>query len=202
MKKKIGFFGGSFDPIHFGHLNLAIEILEKKKLDEVWFSPAFISPFRLSKPPISAIDRVNMVKLALDNTPFFRCFEDEATIAGASYTIETMQKVQAENHDNVFFIILGEDSLPTFHLWRESQKLAAIAPLLIGCRREVALLERLETLPMPPSIKEAIKVGIVETKLMEISSTEIRERIKKRLYCNHLLPSKVLDYITENQLYF
>lgn len=200
--KKIAFFGGTFDPIHFGHLNLTIEILEKAGLDEVWFSPAFISPLRENTPPIPAFHRVNMVKMGIENFPSFVCYDGEIVLSRPSYTIDTIALLKEKYPFHTFYLLLGEDSLLHFSLWKGAKELVQMIPLLIGCRKNINLLLNLEALGFPEELNRAIQLGLIETKVMEISSTEIRNRIKKRLCCNHLVPTKVLDYIIQNQLYF
>jgi nicotinate-nucleotide adenylyltransferase len=166
--KKIGFFGGSFDPIHFGHLNLAIEMLEKHGLDEILFCPAFCSPFKIDRPPVASPEhRLEMLKLVLADVPQFRLSSLEIERRITSYTIETLKKLPFAQYR----LLLTRESAESFSKWRDPQEIERLAPLLIGER----------TLP--------------------ISSTEVRERLKKKLYCGHLVPEKALYYIGKHCLY-
>lgn len=167
--KTVGFFGGSFDPIHFGHIALAISLMESHQLDEVLFCPAFCSPFKMDNPPVApAEDRLMMLKLALDFPPF-KISTVELDRKGASFTIDTIRELKQEGVR--LRLLLSDEAAQHLHKWKQTEELVKIAPPLIG----------------PRDIK--------------ISSTEVRNRLKKKLYCGHLLPLKVLDYIKSSDLY-
>ena len=190
--KTIGFFGGSFDPIHFGHIGLALQLMESCALDEVLFCPAFCSPFKTAAPPLAPPQhRLAMLRLGLEGIPRFRITSLEIDRGGPSYTIDTLRALKTES--SRFRLLLSEEAAEKFDLWREAGELIRLAPPLIGTR------------PGGPSIqgphREALKNGMIPTKAMEISSTEIRQRLKKGLYCGHLVPSKVLEYIGKHRLY-
>lgn len=198
MGKVIGIFGGTFDPIHLGHLNLAIEILEKKPLDEVWFCPARSSPFKREGESTAAHHRLKMIDLAIAPIPAFRSVDIELQREGPSYTIDTLRYFVEQEKSNpsptTFSLIMGEDTFFNFFNWRHPEEIMRLAPLTIGCRQyNLAGKE-------DPVIEQALK-GCLSTRIMEISGTEIRERLKKGLYCGHLVPKEVLDYIREFHLY-
>ena len=151
----IGLYGGSFDPIHNGHLNVAIGMMEAHNLDEIWFCPAM-----LNKRP------------------------------GPSYTIDTLDSLKGK-----LALIIGEDSAKDFHLWRSPEKILARSEILVASRGKRAPFTG------SPEIVTALNKGLTEIRLMEISSTEVRERLRNGKYCGHLVPTKVLDYITKHQLY-
>ncbi|PIS03362.1 MAG: hypothetical protein COT85_00765 [Chlamydiae bacterium CG10_big_fil_rev_8_21_14_0_10_42_34] len=162
----IGFFGGSFDPIHFGHLTLAIDMLETYKLEKILFCPAFCSPFKSENPPKTSPEhRLTMLQLALDH-PQFEILTLELDRKGSSYTIDTIRELQIKG----LRLILSEDVAEDLEQWKEAEELIRLAPPLIGPRTF-------------------------------ISSTLIRDRLKKNLYCKHLIPAKVLEYIEKHQLY-
>ena len=193
MKKKIiGFFGGSFDPIHFGHINLALEMVEKHNLDEVIFCPAFCSPFKSAAPPFASPEhRLAMIRLALTPIQRFRVTPIEIERGGPSYTIDTLKALVKEGD---FRLILSDEAVARFDQWKDASELIRLAPPLIGTRRE----------PFAAgygAVGEALRKGITQTRLFEISSTEVRDRIKKNLYCGHLVPDIVLDYIASHRLY-
>ncbi len=180
--KTVGFFGGSFDPIHFGHLNLAIQMVERGGLDEILFCPARYSPFKASRPPIAAAEhRLAMIKLVL--APFFRVTTIELDRPGPSYTVETLRSLS--NPHETYRLILSEESAKSFQSWKEPEEIILLAPPLVGSRFG-ATKGPFQTLQTP---------------LFDISSTEVRDRLKKKLYCEHLVPSIVLDYIKEFRLY-
>lgn len=169
MRKTVGFFGGSFDPIHFGHLSLAVQLMEANNLDEVLFCPAFCSPFKLSSPPLASPERrLAMLKLALE-LPQFKISTLELDRGGCSYTIDTLRALREEGVK--FRLLLSDETAAHLDQWKEEEELIKLAPPLAGLRK------------------------------MEISSTEIRARLKKKLYCGHLVPAETLDYIREHHLY-
>lgn len=195
MKRKIGFFGGSFDPIHFGHLNLALEIKEKKALDEVIFCPAFVNPNKQPNKKGATIDqKLQMVKLAIDGIDHFRVSDIEAKQKGISYTVNTLETLVNDNKDCEFFLILGLDTARDFANWKEPERILSLAKPVIGLRDFNSLEENSKYYSL-------FKKGVIKTTLLDISSTEIRKRIQLNLYIRHLVPSKVVDFIYQHHLY-
>lgn len=196
---KIGFFGGTFDPIHHGHLNLAIEILEKKKLDRIFFCPANRSPEKKeAQPVVSAEDRFAMLTLALEPIPAFSPLDWEIKRPGLSYTIDTLRMLKAEYPKAELHLIFGEDILAGLHAWKDVEALLQLAPPLVGLRH----FELSSEILLPPALLSLVRAGLTHIPLLDISSTQLRKRLKERKYCGHLVPSKVLDYIVENRLYY
>jgi nicotinate-nucleotide adenylyltransferase len=199
VKKKLGFFGGTFDPIHFGHLSIALQLMEHHKLDRVLFCPANRSPFKVDKEALATpLQRQEMVEIAIAPIDRFELLDYEIQKDGPSYTVDTLRYLKEKFKDAELFIILAEDLLIDFHLWKEHAEILKLARPLVGGRgirfeREKSALSKEELDKL-----EAGKMKIFE---MEISSTYIRQRLKKRVYCGHLVPSKVLDYIYEHRLY-
>lgn len=196
----IGFYGGTFDPIHIGHIHLAIRLLEAHQLSEVWFCPAKINPLRQSESPTPISHRLKMVELAISSIPKFKVIDLEAKREGPSYTFDTLcqlQKMQQEKKDpRQIALLLGEDSIAQFDKWHRAEEIAEHFPLLIG--------RRLENFSLPhtsPKISAAIKKGWTPIPVLDISSTEIRKRLKNGLYCGDLVPAIVMDYIYLNRLY-
>lgn len=206
---KIGFYGGTFNPIHFGHLNLAIEMMEIHGLDQVWFCPAYINPHRQNESPISVHHRINMIELAISELSQFQLISTESVRERPSYTIDTLRELIAlekkKGTQVQFFLILGADAVKGFFQWKQPEKIVELVPLLVGSRDTRTLSEELlfsgEVTPGQLLVAEAIKRGMTPTRYLQISSTEIRERVGKGLYCKHLVPTKVMDYIYENHLY-
>jgi nicotinate-nucleotide adenylyltransferase len=198
----IGLFGGTFNPIHFGHLNLALELKEKKNLDEVWFIPSHQSPLRLNEPLVSNVDRLSMLELAIASIPGFKICTEELDRPPPSFTIDTLRSLISKHPDCSFNLLLGEDALLKFQEWKEPLGIIHLAKLCIGSRHKAELIKLLPSLGLNEEVALAIQKNLVSTRQLEISATDIRERLKKRMYCGHLLPSKVLDYIYAHQLYF
>ena len=129
MKKSVGLFGGSFDPIHFGHINLAIQLMEIHQLDEVIWMPAYCSPFKTSTPPhASPEDRAAMLKAALEGIPRFRISTLEIERNGPSYTIDTVRALSSENAS--LRLLLSEEAAAHFNQWKEAGELLRLAPPL------------------------------------------------------------------------
>lgn len=196
--KKIGFFGGTFDPIHFGHLNLAIQIAEQRSLDRLFFCPANYSPHKESERPVASKEqRKEMVLRAIAPIPQFSLCDEELKQQGASYTIDTIRKLMQQMPNSQFFLILGEDALEGLHSWKESEALIQMAHPLIGNRLRKA--ERV--VGFSDASRTLIEKGMTPISLMEVSSTQIRQRLQKKRYCGHLLPENVLLYINQYELY-
>ncbi len=171
-----GFLGGSFDPIHFGHLNLAISLKEAAGLEKVIICPAWVSPFKEGKKMTSPEHRLNMCRLAFEDLEGFEVLDYEIKKGGPSYTIDTIKYL-----NRPLRLLLGDDQMEDFSRWKEADLLKKLAPPLIGSRHK--------------------KSGEPPIPIMEISSTLIRDRLGKGLPCTHLVPHKVLDYIFKNDLY-
>lgn len=194
--KRVGLFGGTFDPIHLGHLNLALELQEVHNLDEVLFCPAALSPFKEATPPaVSPQDRYKLVELALEGFPRFRITPLEVDRGGISYTIDTVAALMASHPDTRFNLLLSEEAAVHFPQWKEAERLAELAPPLVGSRRGYT--------PRFPqtAVGRALQEGVTPTRVFEISSTEVRDRLRQKLPCGHLIPAKSLDRILLHSLY-
>ena len=202
MKKQVGLYGGSFDPIHLGHLNLAVQMLEAHKLDEVLFCPTAINPLKSVSCFASANQRIEMLNLAIEQEPRFHVLDIEVNRAGPSYTIDTIHQLienRKEQEEEIeISLIIGGDAARSFHRWHQPEEIIRHAHLLIGSR-EMENINR--DFQGSPQVIEAIHQGLTPIHVMEISSTEIRDRLARKLCCWHLLPGKVLDYILSHELY-
>lgn len=203
--KQVGLYGGSFNPIHFGHLNLAIELMEKGHLDEVWFIPTPLNPHKIGQEPVSFHDRKVMIELAVRDIPQFYMKDLEGKRTHPAYTVDTLKEIlTAAGHDpypSQFHLLLGEDILPDFFRWRSPEEIVSLVPLLIGSRTGEWTPSFKENQTSHAPIYSAIYSGMIKTHMMDISSTAIRDRLAKGLYCGHLVPAPVLDYIYSRRLY-
>ena len=203
MIRKVGLLGGSFDPLHFGHINLGLEMQEKHALDEIILCPAATSPFKIGETPhASGEDRLSMIRLGIEKLKGWRVIDWEVKKGGVSYTIDTAIAIHEEAKNNqekiALYLILGQDVLHRFEEWKDIKKLLEIASPLIGIRTPKENSERIQ---FPHLIAKSCEEGMTPTRYLEISSTDIRERLKKRIYCEHLVPAKILDFIYHRQLY-
>lgn len=202
IKPKIGLLGGTFDPIHFGHLNLAIELKERCSLDQIWFIPAAQSPFKKIATPELADHRLRMVELAISEYHGFKVIDYELRNDSPSYTIDTLKYLLKTFPHESFCLLLGDDLVSSFHLWKSASEIINLIPIYVGNRQGLDIKLILEKNPGPQEITNILLKGVVRIPYMQIESNIIRKRIQQKLYCKHLVPAKVLDYIYQNQLYF
>ena len=194
--KKIGYYGGSFDPIHFGHINLALEMAEIHGLDCVLFCPANVNPHK-DRDFISATssEKLKMVEVAIEDIPHFKCIDLEIKRGGISYTVDTLKELKLKFKEDQLFLILGLDSALDFPNWKNPDEILTLATPLIGYREN-----NQENSDLSNHLN-LLKKNLTKTSLLDISSSKIRQRIAHGKYIRHLVPSKVVDYIYENQLY-
>ena len=188
---KVGIFGGTFDPIHLGHLITAQSVREIRNLDKIIFIPAYISPHKSEVKTSSAEDRLNMIKLAIEGISFFEYSDIEIRKGGVSFTIDTLRELK-KKYDDIEFII-GYDNIFTFNTWRDPDEIMKLATIVVLKRKS----------SHPPEFKDKYynRAVFVQTRGIEISATDLRERVKKRLPINFLVPPKVLEYIYNHKLY-
>jgi nicotinate-nucleotide adenylyltransferase len=190
-KRTVGILGGSFDPVHFGHLNLAISLMESCLLDEVFFIPANVSPFKECAPPVASSEhRLAMLKLAISALKECRIIDWQLEKEAPSYMIDTVRRL-TEDPSLKLHLLLGEDHSASFHKWKQADELVRLASPLIGARSSLA-----QSLP-----DVIFKAQRVEIPVLEISSTVIRSRLDQKKHCEHLVPASVLDYIRQYDLY-
>ncbi len=188
---KVGIFGGTFDPIHLGHLITAQSVREIRKLEKIIFIPAFISPHKSDIITSSAEDRLNMIKLAIDGIPFFDYSDMEIKKGGVSFTVDTLKELR--NNFNELEFIIGYDNIFEFHTWKDPDKIMELTKIIVLKRKS----------SHPPQFKDKYydQAVFVQTRGIEISATDLRERVKKGLPINFLVPPKVLEYIHNHNLY-
>jgi nicotinate-nucleotide adenylyltransferase len=139
-----------------------------------------------------------MLELAIENLPYIKISKIEVDRDPPSYMIDTLSLLQEGFSGYQFSLILGKDTLSRFEQWKEPNEIVKNTPLIVGnrvCRDEIP------SFSTNPLIQKAIRDGIIETSVMEISATDIRDRINRGLYIEHLVPAKVVDYIYDNHLY-
>jgi nicotinate-nucleotide adenylyltransferase len=135
---RIGILGGSFDPIHFGHLKLATSFKEKEHLDEIWLIPAKANPLKKQSPLASCEDRLEMARLAIRPFPNFRVLEEECQRKEPSYTIDTLRFLKDKWPEPEYFLLLGEDAWKDLPNWKEASKIQTYAKILVAPRDEIS----------------------------------------------------------------
>jgi nicotinate-nucleotide adenylyltransferase len=195
----IGILGGTFDPIHAGHLVVAEEARVKLGLAKVLFVPAGQPWLKVDHAITLASHRVEMVRLAIAGNPYFKLCTLEVEHSGPSYTIDTIAALQGQLGAQSFFFILGSDTLAGLHLWKEPAKLIQMCRLVVVPRLGLSLvdLKSLEA-AIPGVIDNVIQLG---TPIIGISSSEIRQRVAQGLSIRYLVPDKVKRYIAGQKLY-
>jgi nicotinate-nucleotide adenylyltransferase len=202
---KIGILGGSFDPPHFGHLLIAQQIIESKKVDQIWLMPNFSTSFHhevFQKQLSSAEDRLAMTMLLENNKIVASDFEIRDN--KKSITITTLEKLSEKFPQHSFYWITGSDKMETFQLYDEWQKIISDFHLIIFPRGEThEQLDNLvkQTLQLQSIPQHVIVLDNKELILSNISSSAIRKRVKKGLSIDFLVPEKVEKYIKEHNLY-
>lgn len=197
----IGIFGGTFDPVHLGHLILAEQCRDQARLDEVWFLPSAYPPHKAGQPVTRFEHRCDMVELAVAGHPAFRVERLERDLPPPSYTAHTLAELRRRYPDHEFSLLLGSDALPDLPTWYEPQRVVEQVGLLVVPRPGVMLwtAERLAAaLGLQPA---AVRLRFVACPLVEISSREIRRAVADGLSIRYLVPRAVEEYIRDRKLY-
>lgn len=196
---KTGVFGGTFDPVHNGHLAIAGEARVRLNLEEVIFVPAGQPWLKEDREVTPAEHRVEMVRLAIASRPYFRLSVVEVNRAGPSYTVDTIVELLSQRGDVELYLIMGWDSLAQLPRWREPGRLIKLCRVVAvprpGSRRPD--VEQLEA--RLPGISQSLT--LLDKPEMDISATEIRRRVAQGLPVGHLVPAPVDEYIKKHQLY-
>lgn len=199
---KIGLMGGTFNPIHKGHLALAQAALSQYALDEVWFMPSGLPAHKSNAELLDARERLQMVALAIENHPGFVASSFEIDREGFTYTSDTMTALSKEYPEHEFYFIIGGDSLMKFHRWVKPEVISAHAVLLAAGRNGYT---KEELLQQADYLKQEFKTNVLFLDMLElnISSNEIRSKIKNGRYetLSEDLPESVLSYIMTKKLY-
>jgi nicotinate-nucleotide adenylyltransferase len=191
-KRRIGIFGGSFDPVHNAHLALARLALSELKLDELRWVPVG-KPWQKSRRITSAAHREAMVRLAIEGEPRFVLDRTELERSGPSYTLDSVRSLQAAQPDAQWFLVIGQDQYAGFHTWHGWQELLS--------RVTIAVANRPGTSPLiDPKVRAAAHEA-VQLPMMDVSSTDIRERLRHALPIDDLVPPSVARYIDQHHLY-
>ncbi|HTD67984.1 MAG TPA: nicotinate-nucleotide adenylyltransferase [Candidatus Limnocylindria bacterium] len=189
--KRIGLFGGSFDPVHLGHLLVAQAACEELALDRLFFIPAAQSPFKPASEPASAALRLRMLRLALVGRADYEIDEQEIQRGGTSFTIDTVRSYVRRFPRSEFSYLIGTDHVPTLPKWREVDELARLVQFVV--------------IPRPGEVPAAspspFRIQVLGGWPMKLSSSEIRTRVRSGLPVDHLVPFGVAEVIREAWLY-
>ena len=201
MKRhKIGIMGGTFNPIHNGHIALAQAAYDFCGLDEVWFMPSGVSYLKEQKNIVSGQHRLEMTKLAVQGVPYCVSSEMEVCREGYTYTVDTLRLLHEMYPDNDFYFIMGADSLFGLPKWREPEKIADLCTLVAVARDDVDAQELQAQQLLIERTLDA-HVVLVPFRKVPISSSNIREKLQKGECVADMVPAEVLRYIEQHKLY-
>ena len=187
---KIGILGGTFNPIHNGHLILADEVRQKLKLDKIFFIPVYLPVHKEEKDLLAACDRIKMVKLAVKNNPYFAALDTEISRKGKSYTIDTLRALHKEYPQaDKFFFIVGSDSMSYLNSWKDINEVMKLAKFVVASRPNYPLKD------VPKNILPVVIEPI------DISGFRLRQRLKNNESVRYYLPGEVYNYIQKKGLY-
>ncbi|MDA1017113.1 MAG: nicotinate-nucleotide adenylyltransferase [Planctomycetota bacterium] len=197
---RIGIFGGTFDPVHLGHLVLAESCRETCELDEIWFVPAACSPHKTAANVTSGTARRDMLEFATAGAACFHVKTVELQRGGTSYTVDTLEQIRGGRPDAELFFLIGADSLADLPTWREPTRIVELATVVAVNRGDqpdpdVSAVER----QLGPTANQRLRM--VRMPAIDISAHEIRERIASGRSIRYLVPRAVEAYIHEHQLY-
>ena len=199
---RLGLFGGSFDPVHLGHLLLAESCREQERLDEVWFVPAAVSPFKQHQDRTAAAQRVDMLELAVGGHEAFRVCRMEIDRGGVSYTVDTLAELKQSRPADELFFLLGADALADLPEWREPRRILELATPLVVRRPGSPELDfsRLSEIASAARIAQ-IRGLQIEMPQIDISSRDLRQRVAEGRSIRYRTPRSVEKYIETAGLY-
>lgn len=200
MGKRVGIMGGTFDPVHNGHLIIAEMALENFELDEILFVPSGIPWLKDVSKVLNKKTRVSLTGIAIEDNPHFALSTIEIDREGNSYSYETVEELKKSNPDTDYYFIMGADSLFDLEIWKNPEILMKNCTLLVAVRDDYdqqQMRDRVSYLVH----KYQAKIELLATPRVDISSTMIRERIAAGKCVRYMLPDPVIEYIKKMQLY-
>ena len=218
MPQRLGIIGGTFNPIHYGHLAAAEEVRDRLKLDRILFIPSFLPPHKQEEDMPSAVQRLEMVRLAVSGNNHFKVSDIEVKRGGKSYTIDTIEALLLQHPGTELYFITGLDSFLDIQTWKDWERLLTLCFFVVLSRPgysfadlarivfmkesapDLAALDRQETAQVTMK-SDNLKVYLERISLYDISSTDIRTRLRQARTIKYHLPEAVEHYIIENKLY-
>ncbi len=191
-----GVFIGTFDPIHLGHVQFAVRAQEWGDFEQILVIPAQVSPFKIDRPPVAGHHRLAMCRLAFEGWPLAKVLDIEVARSGPSFTIDTIRQLK-KTEPSPLRLLIASELAEGFGAWKEAEMLCELAPPAVFAIRD---FEKNRPNPRDP-LAQVLCAQAVEIPSFEVSSTEIRERLRRGLWCGHLLPQNVLRYIHQHKLY-
>ncbi len=193
----LGILGGTFNPIHLGHLVLAESARQQCALDQVWFMPTARPPHKSSRGVLSGPVRLHMVRLAVKGHPAFEASDLELRLGGISYTVNTVRALRAKHPRAELFLIVGADMLSVS--WRGMEELAREGTFAAAGRQSSSGDH--SAAPAGHTVLDTARVRPISMPRLDVSSSMIRERVRQRLSIRYLVPDAVARYISRHRLY-
>ena len=200
-RRRIGIMGGTFDPIHMGHLILGEKAYEQLKLDKILFMPSGNPPHKKDRTGRASDEqRVEMVRRAISGNPHFELSLIEMNERGYTYTYHTLETLKEKNPDTDYFFIIGADSLYNFETWMEPARICRACTLVVATRNHTPIMELGREMTRLSDKYHGIFLRL-DTMNIDISSEILRDWIKKRQSVRYYMQDSVIAYIEENQIY-
>lgn len=192
MTRRVGFFGGTFDPPHLGHLALAKLAIEKAELDKLFLCPAYSAPLRTEPALFSAMDRLRMIEEICKLDQKMDVWDEEIKLERSQFTFDTIVEFKKHFPEHQIFLLLGADQFSRLDQWYKPQDLSKLVHYLVFARNA-------EEMPAP--LLENMAVTFMENDLIDISSTDIRDKLRNQLFPDKLLPIVVANYLKQKNLF-
>lgn len=190
---KIGLYFGTFNPIHVGHLIIANHMVEHTDLDQIWMVVTPHNPLKKKNTLLDDYHRLQMVHLATEDFPKLKPSDIEFKLSQPNYTVNTLVHLEEKYPSHKFSLIMGEDNLKSFHKWKNYEAILA--------HHDIYVYPRISAEAENSEFKNHPKIHLIDAPVVEISSTFIRDNIKKGKNIQPLLPTKVWQYIDHNNFY-
>ena len=203
---RIGIMGGTFNPIHKGHIQIAQSAYEQFDLDEVWFMPNHIPAYKANDQIVSGAERLAMVELAIKDIPYFQSSDYELQREGNTYTCDTLKGLTMEHPEDDFYFIMGADSLMYFDKWVHPEQITALAQILVAARDHSTKKQLLNKITQLEQLYSGSHFHLIKCAEIACSSSKLREEIHHHpeLSSNHVqqyIDCDVLEYIRQKKLY-
>lgn len=196
--EKIGILGGTFNPIHYGHLMISEYLRDELNLDKVIYVPTGYSPHKINS--ISADIRYKMVEIAIKNNENFQISDVEAKSGEISYSVNTVKKLK-ENQPGEYFFLIGSDTIFQLKTWRKLEELSKEVHFVAALRPEYLEIDKIDEEIKYLKKNFNTQITIINGPLYQVSSTELRDRMKTKKSVRYLIPDEVIRFIRENNLY-